>query len=161
MYFEMNNVFLKYNFDIKLMKCQYAYDIRTWPIGLNVKFPITLKEDDVYSYEFEDEYLENHLIITHKMVGRSEENFMYFIFEATLYQRYDDKDENICEEYNEGKIFFTPHLDALNYCCKEWDIEMPKNLCTVIVNNQISPGGLKSYLGMARKEYDKKLRVLN
>ena len=44
MYFEISSILNRNVFDTKLLTYQYLYDIRTWPLGLDIKFPIRLEK---------------------------------------------------------------------------------------------------------------------
>ena len=173
MYFEMNKV-IKDNFDDEIIMYQDLYDVRTWPIGidLDLTFPIKLRENHIYTSEFDREFdSEKQVLVRYgKLTGRYPiakkrefcEGFVYFILEGNLYQT--------CDKYNikvRGKIFFTPFLDIFNYCCcwQNFDTSI-KNLCNIVVNNQINPGiypfeKKKIVLAMAKRENEKECIVRN
>lgn len=176
MYIQTNN-FLECQFGEKIWTHQHLYEIRTWPIGLNVQFPVYLREKDAYCVEFEETVdAGNHVIHTFGgLTGKclyerrdgNEKKYsnLYIIFEADLYQGCCDE-EIICDTNavrGSGKIFFTPDRQVFNYCRRiAWDgncIAKPKNLCEIVANNQISPWGLfkkKMYeLARAKEEYEK------
>ena len=173
MYFEINKVIKNY-FDDEIIRYQDLYDIRMWPIGigLDLKFPVQLEEENVYTSEFDQNFdTENHVLVKYgKLTGKypikKEKNFckgfVYYILEATLFRGCCD--ENIiCDKRHiktSGKIFFTPFLDIFNHCCYYSldDFDKPfQNLCNIVVKNQINPGipPKKNTLIMAKTEYEK------